>query len=225
VSPTAQHKSSFASVVSFLGKGLAITSICSALAGCNRGPTPIEVPDYDPNGSAARAMEIYDENSDGFIDGGELEKAPGLKAAVRNFDTDKDERISTEEIAARVTVWQKMAVGLTQLSCEITLDGAPLDGATVTFEPEEFLDGVIQEASGVSRLGSSSPIIPLEKRPSPDTPAGIQMGLYKVKVSKLQGGQETVPSRYNTETILGQEVSPDDRAFASNRIIFTLRSK
>lgn len=199
--------------------------MCAAYVGCSGGPTPVEVPDYNPNGSAARAMEIYDKNSDGFIDGGELEKAPGLKAALRNFDADKDERISTEEIAARVVVWQKMAVGLTQLSCEITLDGAPLDGATVTFEPEEFLDGTIQEASGESRFGSASPIIPLEKRPSPDTPAGIQMGLYKVKISKLQGGKEIVPSRYNTETVLGQEVSPDDRAFASNRIIFTLRSK
>ncbi len=44
--------------------------------------------------------------------------------------------------------------------------------------------------------------------PDPQYP-GIYLGLYRVKVSKVVGGRETIPSRYNTETELGFEATND----------------
>jgi hypothetical protein len=43
----------------------------------------------------------------------------------------------------------------------------------------------------------------------PQTPRqrGVQPGLYRVEVSKMVDGKETIPSKYNTETTLGVEVA------------------
>jgi hypothetical protein len=67
--------------------------------------------------------------------------------------------------------------------------------------------------------------VPLEERPSSDTPAGLALGLYRIRVSKMVDGKETIPARYNTETTLGQEVSMDDPAVASQRVRYDLKSK
>ena len=50
-------------------------------------------------------MEMYDANKDDFLDAKELEKAPGLKAALRNVDANHDGKISAGEIAARLRLW------------------------------------------------------------------------------------------------------------------------
>jgi hypothetical protein len=59
----------------------------------------------------------------------------------------------------------------------------------------------------------------------PTLPSGVHFGLYKVRISKLSNGQETLPARYNTETELGQEVSYDDPSMANNSMGFMLKSK
>jgi hypothetical protein len=170
-------------------------------------------------------MEIYDSNRDGFVADAELDKAPGLKAAIKNFDADRDGKVSEQEIAARVTAWEKMNIGLMSFGCEVTLDGAPLSGATITFDPEPFLKGVIQEASDVTTLGgTATPTIPKDKRPATDTPPGIQIGLYKVKITAGEGSG-SIPAKYNSDTILGQEVSQDDPSILNNRVRFNLTTK
>jgi hypothetical protein len=117
-------------------------------------------------------------------------------------------------------------MGQTSIYCEVTLDGAPVGGVSIKFVPEEFMGGVIQEASDVTSLsGVCSPTIPLEKRSAPDIPPGIQLGFYKVVISKKEGDQELIPAKYNTETILGQQVSPDDPAIQNGKVRFSLRSK
>jgi hypothetical protein len=204
---------------------LGTAGICLAVAGCSRGPTQIEVPTFDPQRSASRAMEIYDKDGNGFVEGAELEKAPGLNAALKNLDTNKDNKVSAEEIAARIAVWGKMGIGLMKFSCDVTLDGSPVDGAMVTLVPEEFLGGVVQEASGETRFGSTTPVIPKEKRAAPDIPPGVQAGLYKVVISKKQGDQELIPARYNTETIIGQEVARDDPGIANRQVRYSLTTK
>ena len=40
-----------------------------------------------------------------------------------------------------------------------------------------------------------------------DSSPGVACGLYRVEISKLVGGKETIPAIYNTDTILGQEVA------------------
>jgi hypothetical protein len=205
--------------------GVVTLGLCLVMAGCSRGPSRIDVPRYDPAGSAARAMEMYDTDGDGFVAGEELENAPGLKAAMKNLDVDKDGKVSKQEIVDRVAAWQKMNIGLMSFSCEVTLDGIPLKGARVTFEPEPFLEGVIQEASDVTTLGgTAAPSIPKDKRLTKDTPPGIQTGLYKVKIT-AEGGSGSIPAKYNTDTILGQEVSQDDPSIINNKVRFSLTTK
>jgi hypothetical protein len=40
----------------------------------------------------------------------------------------------------------------------------------------------------------------------------VQPGLYRVEVSKMVNGKETIPSKYNTETTLGVEVAQESPA-------------
>lgn len=194
--------------------------------GCGGGPTAVDVPDFDPADAAEQAMEIYDSDGDGYVAGAELEAAPGLNAAIKNLDADSDGKVSEEEIAERVRTWQQMQIGLMTFTCDVTLNGRPLEGATVTFEPEGFLSGVIQPAVGMTDMGGSArPKVPKELRPSPDTPPGVQAGLYKVKISLQAAGSEKIPAEYNTETTLGQEVSRDDWAISNKQVKFHLKTR
>jgi hypothetical protein len=56
-------------------------------------------------------------------------------------------------------------------------------------------------------------------------PSGAHFGLYKVRISKIVNGKESIPSRYNSETILGQEISYDDPALKKLGIVYALTSK
>lgn len=186
----------------------------------------MEVPDFDPVAASARAIKIYDTDGDGSIGGDELEKAPGLKAAMANLDSNKDDKISEAELADRIRIWQRQRAGLLLFTCEISLDGKPLTGAKLTFEPEEFFGGTIEPAFGeTSFLGTATPVISSEGKASPDLSQGIQPGIYKIRVSKIVDGKETIPAKYNSETILGQEVAVDDWAISNKRVRYTLKTK
>jgi EF hand len=200
-------------------------ALLAGLAGCSSGPAPLQMPSFDPADSASKAMELYDTDGDGYVAGEELEHAPGLKAALKNLDQNKDGKVSEEEIAERVRVWDRQHIGMMRFDCTFLLDGDPLADAQVTFDPDEFLLGVVQAARGETTMGGTlSPKVPKEKRATPDTPPGMQAGIYKVRVSKIVGGKETIPARYNTETVLGQEVSKDDWAILNRRVVFKLTS-
>jgi hypothetical protein len=66
--------------------------------------------------------------------------------------------------------------------------------------------------------------IPKDQRPTPDTPPGLQLGFYKVRISKQVGGKESIPAIYNSETTLGQQISPDDPALLKQNLRFDLKS-
>ncbi len=171
-------------------------------------------------------MKIYDSNEDGFVAGEELENAPGLKAAMENLDADADGKVSREEIENRVATWKAQGIGLMRFTCDVLLDGKPVEGATVILEPEEFLQATIQEATGETDVfGTASPRIPKEKRPSPTDPPGVQAGIYKVRISKEVGGKEVIPVKYNAKTTLGQEVSMDDKSIMNKQVVYTMKSK
>ena len=204
----------------------ALSVLALSICGCSSGPTKVEAPLIDPDSAAAQAMETYDTSGDGFVAGDELKNAPALRSAMETLDTDKDGRVSEKEIAERIRFWQSTRVGLGSVRCKVTLNGQPLEGAVVTFEPESFLGDEVLEAMGTTNFrGGVSPSIPKENRPHKDTPPGIQFGLFKVKISKLADGQETIPAKYNTETTLGQQVSRDEPSMLERRVIFKLKSK
>jgi len=206
---------------------IAVTLTSLALAGCSQGPPRVNQPAIDADDAGELAMEQYDTNGDGLVAGAELEKAPGLRAALPTMDTNGDKAISAEEVAARINIWKQMRTGVMSCPFTVTLDGQPLEGATVTFVPEAFLGDEIKRASGqTGYFGSGGATIAKEDRPDPATsPPGMNLGLYQVKVSKLAGGEETIPRKYNAETVLGQEVAKDVREILNNRVVYALSTK
>ena len=194
------------------------------IASCDYGPPAVTQPRINPTTAGRLAMEYYDTNGDGRIAGEELETAPSLKAALARLDTDSDGGVTAEEVAARIGTWKKMGVGLTSFRFQVLLNGSPLAGADVIFEPAPFLGDEIQAGTATtdeSGLGIAS--VPKEQRPSPTTPPGMALGLYEVRITKSAGGQEQIPARYNRETVLGQEVAFDVPEIQANRVIYELR--
>lgn len=205
---------------------LTAASLGLVLLGCSNKPAALQKPSFDPSGSAAKAMEIYDTDGDGFVAGEELENAPGLKAALKNLDKDGDGKVSEAEVSERVSKWARTTSSIISFDATVTMDGKPLKDASVTLDPEEFMNGVVQAAEGTTdMIGMFRPSVPRDKRPTPKSPAGLQLGIYKVRVSKLVNGSETIPAKYNTETVLGQEVSLDDSAILNKRVEFKITSK
>jgi len=169
-------------------------------------------------------MEMFDKDGDGFIAGAELDATPGIKAAMETIDVDKDGKASESEIAKRIESWGQRGTGLTTLGFRVNLNGKPLPGAAVVFEPEPFLGDQFKAAVGETNAnGDGSVSIPKEQRVPADAPSGLYLGLYRVRVSKKDGGKEAIPAIYNTETTLGQQVAPDDPAVAGHRVTFNLK--
>lgn len=204
----------------------AVSLLALVTASCNSGPARVYQPGIDASSAGSQAMEMYDTNGDGVVAGAELDKAPGLKAALPRLDTNGDKGVSADEIAARVRAWQDMRTGMASVRCHVTLDGQPLVGAKVVFEPESFLGDEIKTAFGTSNsFGDAAPTIPPDQRPDPTLPGGVHFGLYQVRISKEENGIEKLPERYNKHTTLGQEVSYDDPGMVNNNMAFALRSE
>jgi hypothetical protein len=202
-----------------------VTAVVLPLISCNRGPARVGQPSISPSGAGSGAIEAYDTNSDGVISGAELDAVPALKAALPRFDTDGDKGIGADEVAARVNAWKAMRTGLASVRCHITLDGQPLTGAEVIFEPEPFLGEEVKTATGTTnQFGDVAPTVAKEDRPDPTLPGGVHFGLYKVRISKKANGREMIPARYNTATILGQEVAYDDPGISNNNLAFNLKT-
>lgn len=197
-------------------------------AGCGSGSTQHAAKQQyiDASQAGKMAMEMYDKNGDGVVSGPELENSPSLKEALPRLDTNGDKGVSADEVAARVNAWKDLKSGLISGACHVTLDGEPLTGATVVFEPEAFLGDQTKKAEGVTNpYGNAAPTLAKEDRPDPKSPSGAQLGLYLVRISKVVNGKETIPAQYNTQTTLGQELSADDPAIKNNNLQFNLKSK
>jgi hypothetical protein len=133
--------------------------------------------------------------------------------------------VSADEVSARIEAWQATGMGLTSFGLTVTLDGRPLEDATVTLEPEAFLGDDIRTAVGTTDMfGTAGPSVPKDQRPDAATPPGLALGLYQVKISKLVGGREIIPPRYNTQTTLGQEVAPDVPEIVNRRVVYALKT-
>jgi len=191
--------------------------------GCSQGPKAIPALYVDAKTASDRALELHDTDSDGKLDSDELTAAPGLAYAAERADKDGDASLSGDEIIEMVEAWNAKSIGLLTLRANIKLKGRPLAGANVRLEPEEFLDGQVEAAIGVTdEFGDAFLTVPKEKRPIADSPPGAQLGLYRVVISRQKNGKETVPTKYNVETTLGQEVSFDDPGVL-NGIKYTLK--
>ncbi|MGA2066281.1 MAG: EF-hand domain-containing protein [Thermoguttaceae bacterium] len=175
----------------------------SALAvwGCGRAPSRVSPLGIAPD-AARKALELYDADGDGFLEGAELDKVPGLKAALRQVDADHDGKISAEEIDARIASWRQSQVGRITVACKVTRRGIPLRGATVTFVPESFLGDELKTAGGTTDQFGTTTLSTAE----PEALPGVSPGFYRVRITK---SGDAIPARYNTDTVLGQEAAVD----------------
>jgi len=185
--------------------------LCSCV-GCWGRPDAPDWPALKPADAARKAMELYDTNKDGVIDAEEIKRSPALMEAVlpaegeskTPMDENGDGRLTEEEIRERVAAWLRTVTPIETQSTIVTLGGRPLQGATVTYEPEPFLSPPLESTSAVTdENGYCFPKGQDAKFP------GIYVGLYRVRISKQVDGKETILPRYNTETILGKEVASD----------------
>jgi hypothetical protein len=157
------------------------------------------------NASAAgkEAVAMFDADKDGKIDGAELDKCPGLKAALSKVDP-SNQGVTADMVTARIEAWQKSKLGRMSLSCRVTHNGQPLAGAEVNFVPEKFLGTNIQTAKGKTDTNGMAMLsVPTKGQ---GDPPGVAPGFYRVEITK-QG--DNIPAKYNTETTLGQEVALD----------------
>ena len=162
--------------------GLVITLAC---CGCSRTPPPPPAPKITPEVSARQAIEMYDANQDGKIDAREVLECPGLADARERIDSNKDGAIDAQEIAARINYWINSGTITIDGSAEVYRNGAPFlicQGKTNDLG-EAYVSGVM----GV----------------------GLYPGIYRIRISKREGGTETLPAKFNSETELGIEISDD----------------
>lgn len=173
-----------------------------------REPKRILPPGIKPAEAAKKAMELYDTNKDGKISGPELDKAPGLKAALKVMKTDAEKGVTAEQIAERIQKWLDSRIGRMSLSCQVLHNGQPLSGATVKFVPEKFLSDYLKETASGKTNENGMAMISLPTEPGPDAlPPGLTTGMFRVEITK---DGENIPAMYNTATVLGQEVSLDN---------------
>lgn len=182
---------------------VAVTAL--ACASCTSSPARVEQPDYAA-AAGVSAVSQLDRDGDGAIANDELDAAPGLQAALKKIDADGDQRLTAEEIDARVESWRASRVAELAVSCRVLLDGTPLEGAKLEFEPEPFLGGDLHPAYAMTDAsGSASVSLAAEHLDDPRYP-GVAPGWYRVQVT---ASEWALPPRYNTETTLGCEIASD----------------
>lgn len=202
-----------------------LLAIGLAMAGCSRGPARVRQPAIDPAAAAAKAVEAYDADRNGSIAGVELDASPALKSALERLDANRDGGVSADEITARIKAWKAMKTALTSVRCLVTLDGRPLPGATVTFEPEPFLGEHVKPAAGqTNQFGDAAPTVADADKPDPTLPGGVHFGFYTVRISKPAGARDGVPAHANEKSTLGLEVAYDEPGIRDNNLAFRVTS-
>ena len=80
------------------------------------------------------------------------------------------------------------------------------EGVTVTLTPEPFMGTGFKPASGVTKADGFAEI-----RVEGATGYGVPAGIYKLTISKKEGGAESVPARYNARSQDVREFVADGR--------------
>ena len=160
-------------------------------AGCMGGTNRVPVPDFDPTAIGAKAVELHDRNADGLISAKELEGAPSLESAKNRLDKNGDGNLDASEIAVRIQAYIDYRSALAPVDCTVTRGGRPVDGATVTYEPETFMgDGIVPAMGTTNAEGTAVLSVSEEHLPSPRH-SGVRPGFYRVQVKLADGTEVT----------------------------------
>ena len=200
----------FAMNAKWLLRTVLLGCCCIAIPACQKSAPSlqVDVPRFQPETAAGKAIELYDTDRDGFLAGQELAACPGIKRHLDLFDLDADQQVSAEEIAARVQRWVDDRGGLMPLRSIVNYNGRPLFGAKLEFEPEPFLGDVLKPAAGqIDQSGTAQISLRRDDKPENFKDRNVlQPGLYKVRITH---SEIKLPAKYNVETQLGCEVSQE----------------
>ncbi len=186
---------------------IALTAIC--FGGCSGRPARVQVAEIDYEAAAQKAVASYDQDANGLIEAVEAARDPAFQAAFPSIDADANASATPDEVAEYLRKMQAKRVAMVRWTLRLQLDGKPLTGAKVTFEPAEFLLPGVLPAEGVSdERGIVTLSVPEEHRPTPNARV-VYCGLYNVHISKVEGGREKLPKKYATGSTLGVEVGPE----------------
>jgi hypothetical protein len=201
-------------------RSLGLIVVLVSAVGCPAGNGRVVPPTYADGGAAALAE--YDANKDGVLAGPELDKCPGLKASLAQVDTNADKKITADEINARIGAWRESRVGEIPVRVRVTLDGEPLVGAEVVFDPEPFLGGAVPSAHGVTIAGGVVGMtIPPERLADPKF-GGVPCGWYRIRITHPG---KSLPAKYNTQSQLGCEIAMNAHWISLSEIKLELVSK
>lgn len=179
-------------------------------AGCtskNTGPREAPVPKYDPDAITQAVLAEFDKNRDNVLDATELRACPALYGAMTAIDTNGDRRLSADEIRKRIEAYAAVPTGSIPVTCIFRMEGRPLVGATVTFDPEPCMGSALKPAVGTTdEQGQCT-----EYQIDGQAYRGLPAGLYRIRVTK-EGA--AIAPRFNTQTTIGHEVYLDPRAAA-----------
>jgi hypothetical protein len=191
-------------------------AVLAAFAGC--GEEQVPAPKFSPQAAAAKALQDLDANQDQLLESKELEPAPGLAALLKTGDTNGDGKLDAAEIRGRIGQFVSDNVAYLPVRFHVFLDGQPLDNAKVQLLPEPCLQEAVVSAEGVTNAEGIA--APLTDKPEL---GGVQCGIYRISISKQEGGTELIPSHYNQKTTLGLELWLGNRE-AERPIVLQLSS-
>lgn len=186
----------------------AVSITLAVVLGCDSAPSRVEQVKIDPEGLAANFIQIGDKDRNGKLSTEELKSVPYVAVMAGSYDKNRDHDITAEEISKRLAAIvfdprKAMSPG----ECIVLRKGTPLSGAQVKLIPAPGLEQSLPNAmgktgkDGIARLKMGD-----EHRPEnvPHVVGLIRPGLYRVEVTHPS---TPIPARFNTETILGAEVS------------------
>ena len=183
---------------------LVVMGLMMLSGGCQcTGTRRVYPPKINPH-AGPDAITMFDTNGDGKLSGRELDKCPGLKAALERLDPSKSGAITADMIEGRIAAWCASGLGRTPVRCYVSHNGTPLQRLDVKFVPERFLghrdqDG--QRSDGCPWRGHDQ----CPARPA-ELPAGRAPGFYRIEITR---SGLPIPARYNTDTLLGTEIAID----------------
>jgi hypothetical protein len=166
-------------------------------------------PRIDADAAGKAAIAEFDANGDAVIGGTELDRIPAIRVTLDKFDTNGDKQVSAEEITARIEKWQRATIAAMPVNCSVRVGGRPLAGATIVLEPESFLGDQLRPATGITDQSGFAFLSMATADGSTPASGGVQCGLYKVRITKLNGSKQMIPAKYNSDTQLGLEVARD----------------
>jgi hypothetical protein len=187
-------------------RGIFLLAIVGVV-GCNSGPVRITQAKVDIPSVVETVFSQYDTDQGGSLSKSELADLASVRRSWGLYDTDGDAEISREEFQQRLEAVFDRRASLVTASCLVMRKGKPLEGAEVRLVPEEFLSDVLPSAVGKTREDGATVLGLAEE----DLPAGaprvrdlMRPGLYRVQI---EHASQTIPEKYNSQTVLGQEVS------------------